>query len=66
MTTSKVLPKVLWRLRKHRAPVLMDLGPVVGPNIAFFGEQLSCKIFVEDLFAEVEIARAAADDRGAD
>jgi hypothetical protein len=32
----------------------MDLGPVVGPNIAFFGEQLACKIFVEDLFVEVE------------
>jgi hypothetical protein len=32
----------------------MDLGPVVGPNIAFFGEELSCKIFVEDLFAVVE------------
>jgi hypothetical protein len=36
------------------SPVLMDLGPVVGSNISFFGEQLACKIFVEDLYAEVE------------
>ena len=32
----------------------MDLGPVVGSNISFFGEQLGCKILVEDLFAVVE------------
>lgn len=32
----------------------MDLGPVVGSNISFFGEELACRIFVEDLFAVVE------------
>jgi hypothetical protein len=53
-STSKVLPRVLTALATVPAPVLMDLGPVVGGNIAFFGEQLACKIFVEDLFAEVE------------
>lgn len=52
--TSKVLPRVLKTLAQVDAPILMDLGPVVGPNIAFFGEELSCKIFVEDLFAVVE------------
>jgi hypothetical protein len=31
----------------------MDLGPVIGQNISFFGEQISCKIFIEDLFAPV-------------
>lgn len=44
------------------APVILDLGPVVGSNISFFGEHLSCKIFVEDLFAEVE-AQARAGTR---
>lgn len=34
--------------------MILDLGPVIGSNISFFGEHLSCKIFVEDLFAEVE------------
>ena len=50
IVTSKVLPRVLKTLAQVDAPILMDLGPVVGPNIAFFGEELSCKIFVEDLF----------------
>jgi SAM-dependent methyltransferase len=27
---------------------------VVGSNVSFFGEQLGCKIFVEDIFADVD------------
>ena len=42
------------RCRQQRAPVLLDLGPVVGANVAFFGEQLGCKIFIEDLFADID------------
>jgi hypothetical protein len=38
------------------APVLLDLGSVVGANVSYFGEQLGCKIFVEDLYDEVESA----------
>ncbi len=34
--------------------MIMDLGPVVGSNISFFGEELACRILVEDLFALVE------------
>ena len=30
------------------------LGPVVGSNVSFFGEQLGCKIFVEDIFADID------------
>jgi hypothetical protein len=51
---SKVLPKALATLANVPSPVIVDLGPVVGSNIAFLGEQLSCKIFVEDLYAEIE------------
>ena len=36
------------------APVLLDLGPVVGSNVTFFGDRFACKIHVEDLVAEVE------------
>lgn len=32
----------------------MDLGPVVGPNVAFFGEELACKFHVGDVFATLE------------
>jgi hypothetical protein len=54
VATSKVLPRFLSAMTGHPAPVLVDLGPVVGSNVSFFGERLACKIFVEDLFGEVE------------
>src|SRR5262249_2906872 len=38
------------------SPVLVDLGPVVGTSVNFFGEQLGCKIYVEDLFADLDRA----------
>ncbi len=50
----KALRKFLSSLTSCESPVLVDLGPVVGSNVSFFGEQLGCKIFVEDLFADVE------------
>ena len=36
------------------APVLVDFGPVIGTNVAFFGEQLGCKLFIEDLAADID------------
>ncbi len=58
-TSSKVLRKFLSAVAQQPSPVLVDLGPVVGPNISFFGERLSCKIHVVDLFGELEKARRA-------
>lgn len=52
--TSKALPKFLTALRHRDAPVLLDLGPVVGPNVSFLGEDLGCKIFVEDILSDLE------------
>ena len=54
IVTSKGLQKFLAHLGTRPAPVLLDLGPVVGSNVTFFGEHLSCKFFVEDLFADLE------------
>ena len=34
--------------------MLLDLGSVVGGNVTYFGEKLGCKIFVEDLLADVD------------
>jgi hypothetical protein len=51
---TKAFPKFLSALTAREAPGLIDLGPVVGSNVAFFGERLGCKIFVEDLFADLE------------
>ncbi len=51
---TKALKKFLAFLTARPSPVLIDLGSVVGGNVTFFGEQLGCKIFVEDLFADVD------------
>jgi hypothetical protein len=51
---TKALRKFLTSLTARESPVLLDLGPVVGSNVGFFGEQLGCKIFVEDIFADVD------------
>jgi hypothetical protein len=49
---SKVLPRFLSALAPVSSPVLLNLGPVVGQNVAFFGERLACKLFVEDLLPD--------------
>ena len=54
VVTSKALQKFLSYLGTRPAPILLDMGPVVGSNVTFFGEQLNCKFFVEDLFADLE------------
>jgi hypothetical protein len=54
VTPSKVFPKFLTILAHQPAPTLVDVGGVVGANVAFFGDRLSCKLIVEDLVAIVE------------
>lgn len=51
---TKALPKFLASLRTREQPMLLDLGPVVGHNVNFFGEHLGCKISIEDVAADVE------------
>ena len=51
---TKALRKFLACLTARETPTLLDLGPVVGSNVSFFGEQLGCKIFVEDIFADLD------------
>lgn len=51
---TKALGKFLKYLQAREGPVLIDLGPVVGGNLTFFGEQLGCRIRVEDLFVDIE------------
>jgi hypothetical protein len=51
---SKALPRFFSVLSGRDAAVLLDLGPVVGSNVAYFGERLGCKLHVEDLCADVE------------
>lgn len=51
---TKALAKFLKLLRTRDNPALVDLGPVVGSNVTFFGEQLGCRIRVEDIAADIE------------
>jgi hypothetical protein len=51
---TKSLQKFLACLQAQDNPVLLDLGPVVGSNVTFFGEQLGCRIRVEDVASDIE------------
>lgn len=51
---TKALRKFLKALTERESPALLDLGPVVGSNVSFFGEQLGCKIFVEDVYTDLD------------
>jgi hypothetical protein len=52
---SKAFPKMLAAIAAQPDPaVLLDLGPVIGSNVEFFGERLGCKLHIEDLFAEFD------------
>lgn len=51
---TKALGKFLKLLQVRENPALIDLGPVVGNNVNFFGEQLGCRIRVEDITADIE------------
>ena len=51
---SKVMPKFVAAVARRPSPVVLDLGPAVGANVAFFGEMLACTLYVEDLFVDVE------------
>ena len=61
---TKALGKFLASLSSHDQTRLLDLGPVVGSNLTFFGEQLGCKIFVEDLSKDLDryVREAKIDD----
>jgi hypothetical protein len=64
LVTSKVFPRFLAALAHQPAPVLLDLGPVVGANVSYFGERLACKMYVEDLYSDIE-AHAKRGERAA-
>ena len=46
-----VLSDFLSEMRGRAAPVVIDLGPAIGTNVSFLGEEVACKLFIEDLLA---------------
>lgn len=58
-TTSKVFPRFLSAVAQQAQearPVILDLGPVVGANVEFFGDRLACKLYIENLYLDLEEA----------
>jgi hypothetical protein len=51
---TKALHKFLASLQTSNNPLLLDLGPVVGSNVTFFGEQLGCRLRVEDVAKDID------------
>src|SRR5215212_989920 len=51
---TKALHKFLNSLQTSENPLLLDLGPVVGTNVTFFGEQLGCRLRVEDIAKDID------------
>lgn len=58
---TKALRKFISSLRSREDPAVLDLGPVVGQNVSFFGEQLGCKIYIENLYEDLD--RHAREER---
>ena len=55
VVASKAFPKFLSALSHQPEPsAVIDFGPVIGSNVAFLGEQLGCKLFIEDLITELD------------
>ncbi len=60
---SKAFPRFLATLSQRESPLLLDFGPVLGGNVEFFGDRLGCKLFIEDVFADIDRhARAGTPD----
>ena len=52
---SKGFPKFLSAVKNQPEPsVVIDFGPVIGGNVAFLGDRLGCKLFIEDLVTELD------------
>ena len=51
---TKALHKFIASLQGADNPLLLDLGPVVGSNVTFFGEQLGCRLRVEDIAKDID------------
>ncbi len=53
---THVLSDFVAGVRAHTAPVVIDLGPANGTNVAFLGQEFACKLFIEDVLARLDKA----------
>ena len=57
---SKALPRFFAAMQTRPAPVLLDLGPVIGGNVTLLGDSLGCKVYIDNIFGD---PRRASHDR---
>ena len=53
--STSALSKFVAALEARDAPVVVDLGPAVGPNVAFLGGRLGYKLHVDDILSLIHI-----------
>ena len=54
VVASRALTTFLGLLSSRPRPEVLELGPAIGSNITFLGEQFGCRIHVKDLFADLD------------
>jgi hypothetical protein len=63
VSSTLILSRFVNGLQAKVAPVILDFGPAIGANVTFLGEQFGgCKLFVEDLLANIPIPSTMGDD----
>ena len=55
VNTTLGLRPFVTALQNRSAPLILDLGPAIGSNVTFLGEQLGCKLVVEDLLESLPV-----------
>jgi hypothetical protein len=51
---TKALAKFLSSFHQKEQPLLLDVGPAIGTNVTFFGEELGCKILIGEIFKDID------------
>jgi len=51
---SRTLQPFLEAMADTPSPVVVDLGPVIGANVSFLGARLACRLYPEDLYADLD------------
>lgn len=54
LVASRAFPKFLATLAGREHVTVVDVGPIIGANVDFFAERSAIKIYIEDLFSEIE------------
>jgi hypothetical protein len=61
---SRTLRPFIQAMAASPAPVIVDLGPVIGSNVSFLGSHLACKLYPEDLYPDLDQPFSRGDEDG--